>query len=95
MKVLEVTTTTRVRDPHRPLTHTLTQNDLFKASDGYEFKLHASGLAVYVKGRDHTILAPMARAVVVADAYDPEWIDPVCAPEVMTTEVIKPKGKRR
>ena len=64
MKVLEVTVTTRIRDPHRPPQTAMTHNDTFKASDGYELELHDSGLACLIRGKDHTRLAPIASAIV-------------------------------
>ena len=67
MKVLEVITTTPVRDPHRPTTHAMSQRSEYKAVDGYELELHPSGLAVIIRGRDHTRLAPIASAIVVED----------------------------
>jgi hypothetical protein len=67
VKVLEATVTTRIRDPHRPPATALTQNDTFRLKDGYELELHASGLAVIIRGKDHTRLAPIASAVVVED----------------------------
>lgn len=71
MKVLEVTVTTRVRDPHKPTSHALTQNDTFRASDGYDMELHPSGLAVIIRGKDHTRLAPIASAIVVEGGHEP------------------------
>lgn len=73
MRVLEVTVTTRIRDPHRPPATALTQNDTFRAVDGYELELHPSGLACIIRGRNHTRLAPIASAVVVED----EQLEPV------------------
>ena len=67
MKVLEVVTTTRIRDPHRPPMTSMTQRDEYKTSDGYELELHPSGLAVVIRGRDHTRLAPIASAIVLED----------------------------
>jgi len=64
VKVLEVVTTTRIRDPHRPPMTSMTQRDEYKTSDGYELELHPSGLAVIIRGRDHTRLAPIASAIV-------------------------------
>jgi len=82
VKVLEVTVTTRIRDPHRPAGHALTQNDTFRVKDGYELELHPSGLAVIIRGKDHTRFAPIASAVVVEDV-----------PEVAVATVRK-AGKR-
>jgi len=67
VKVLEVVTTTRIRDPHRPPMTSMTQRDEYKTSDGYELELHPSGLAVIIRGRDHTRLAPIASAIVVEE----------------------------
>lgn len=78
MKVLEVTTTTRIRDPHRPPNTALTQHDTFRASDGYGLELHPSGLACLIRGRDHTRLAPIASAIVLED--DAERVTEVPAP---------------
>jgi hypothetical protein len=75
VKVLEVIVTTRIRDPHRPAGHALTQNDTFKASDGYEFELHPSGLAVTIRGRDHTRFAPIASAVIEEDDNEDDSAD--------------------
>lgn len=74
MKVLEVKSMMRVRDPHRPLEHALTQQDLFRAKDGYELELHPSGLAAFVRGRDHEVLVPVADVVV--DRRDLRLLDP-------------------
>lgn len=71
MKVLEVTTMARIRDPHRPPGTALSQNDTFKASDGYALELHESGLACFIRGRNHTRLAPIACAV-VDEGVEPE-----------------------
>jgi hypothetical protein len=84
--VLEVTLTTQIRDPHRPPGHALTQRNEYKASDGYELELHPSGLAVTIRGRDHTRFAPIASAVVVeddsadADEAAPDETAPATAP---------------
>jgi hypothetical protein len=77
VKVLEVIVTTRIRDPHRPPGHALTQNDTFRQKDGYELELHPSGLAVIIRGRDHTRLAPIASAVVVEDVAEVAPVAPV------------------
>ena len=67
MKVLEVITTTPVRDPHRQPLTSMSQRSEYKAADGYELELHPSGLAVIIRGRDHTRLAPIASAIVEED----------------------------
>ena len=67
MKVLEVITTTPVRDPHRTPATSMSQRSEYKAADGYELELHPSGLAVIIRGRDHTRLAPIASAIVEED----------------------------
>jgi hypothetical protein len=77
VKVLEVTVTTRIRDPHRPAGHALTQNDTFRVKDGYELELHPSGLAVIIRGKDHTRFAPIASAVVVEDVAEVALATPV------------------
>jgi hypothetical protein len=76
VKVLEATVTTRIRDPHRPPATALTQNDTFRIKDGYELELHPSGLAVIIRGRDHTRLAPIASAVVVEDVAEVAVVPP-------------------
>jgi hypothetical protein len=76
VKVLEATVTTRIRDPHRPPATALTQNDTFRIKDGYELELHPSGLAVLIRGRDHTRLAPIASAVVVEDVAEVAVVPP-------------------
>lgn len=67
MKVLEVTTSVNIKDPHRRYTDTLTDRSRYVAADGYGLELHPSGLAVFIRGKDRTVLAPIAHAVVVED----------------------------
>lgn len=81
MKVLEATVTTKIRDPHRPASHALTQNDTFRAKDGYDMELHPSGLAVIIRGRDHTRFAPIASAIVVDETDGGDGIDAYDASE--------------
>lgn len=67
MKVLEVKTVHMVRSPHYPTGTPLKKTDEFRASEGFELSLHESGLAAYIKGRDHIALASIASAVVVEE----------------------------
>lgn len=61
MKVLEVKTTTQIRDPNYPPNEAMTHKDRFTA-DNWGLELHPSGLGVYITGTNHTAFAAIAYA---------------------------------
>jgi hypothetical protein len=46
----------------------MSQRSGFKAADSYGLELHPSGLAVYITGKHHRTLAPIASAIVEDEA---------------------------
>lgn len=88
MKVREVVLKERVVDPHkRSEVGNFTGGKLhFRAAEGYTFELHASGLAIFITGKERTVLAAFQSADVVMD--DAEEL-----PEV-AGKVAKKVGKR-
>jgi len=64
VKVREVVLKDRVVDPHkRSEVGNFTGGKLhFRAAEGYTFELHASGLAIYITGKERTVLAAFQSA---------------------------------